>query len=212
MSIKKRILAGIFSFTSLTAIGTSSYSAVYKDYEETLIMDNDAPAGAEYRNPASTDGWSSYYPKKCWGMNIYLTGSAHYNNDARKGLCTQHVPWMEGFKGGTSYAWEWTGKDNTVNGDTVTLYVKINDNSFTAPAVEYIHYGGDAYSGGQSFGFINQGSWPGKLSKLSTHTLVNPSRGPYIIASGLSSNNLGHYMGADQIKYVHTYTRYVSTK
>lgn len=36
--------------------------------------------------------------------------------------------------------------------------------------------------------------------------------GPYVIASGVSSNNKNHYMGADQIKYVHTYTKYVSTK
>lgn len=212
MSIKKRIIAGVFSFVSLTVFSTSSYSAAYKTYTETLIMDNDAPTGANYRNPMSSDGRWTYYPKKSWGMNTYLTGSTHYNGDARKGQCKEPTMWLGDMVGGTVYVWEWMGKDNTAPGDPVTLYVKINDASFTAPAVEYIHYDSTPYIGGQSFGYINQNTWPGSLSCVSTITLRNPGMGPYVIASGVSSNNNGHYMGADQIKYVHTYTKYVSTK
>lgn len=212
MSIKKRIMAGVFSFVSLTVLGTSTYSATYKAFTETLIMDNDAPSGGNYRNPMSSNGYFTYYPKKSWGMNTYLTGSAHYNGDARRGLCTSTKLENGGVKGGTVYAWEWMGKDNTAPGDPVTLYVKINDTSFNAPAVEYIHYDSTPYMGGQSFGYINQSTWPGSLSCVSTITLWNPGMGPYVIASGVSSNNTGRYMGADQIKYVHTYTKYVSTK
>lgn len=128
----------MFSFVSLVAFGTSSYSAAYKTYTETLIMDNDAPTGAKYRNPKSTDGHWIYYPKKSWGMNKYLTGSAYYNGDARRGLCSEPTMWLGDMVGGTVYAWEWMGIDNTAPGDPVTLYVKINDSSFTAPAVEYM--------------------------------------------------------------------------
>lgn len=208
---KQRLFSGLMAFLSIISIGCSSCKAAYKTYTEELVMDNDAKSTDKFRNPTSTNGRWAYYPKESWGMQI-INGTSHYRGSARKGLCTIPAYGPECMIGGTVYAWEWMGKDNTVPGSVVSLYVKINDVSFNAPDVEYIHRDTTPYTGGESFGRMNQNTWPGSLSCLSTIRLSNPGMGPYVIASGVSSNNAGCNMGADQIKYVHTYKKYISTK
>lgn len=212
MSKGKKLITGACVFVSLSVLSTYSYSAKYITCTETLIMDNDAPAGANYRNPTSSNGHWTYYPKKCWGMNTVLSGSNHFNQKARRGMCSEPNFGQGYMYGGTVYAWEWMGADNTSSGDYVELYVKINDSTFTAPVVKYFHHDGNSYVEPKSFGTINQNSWPGSLSYLGYMILSNPSYGPYIIADGTHKRNNGHYMGADEIKYIHTYTKYVSTK
>ena len=206
--IKKTMSIAVLSLVTANILSLSVASKTVTKTER-LIMDNDAPSSANYSNPS---GWYwEYYPKGCMGMSTYLTGSNHYKSDARRGLC---VPFDTTFPmhGGTAYAWKWEGVDHTEHGDVVKLTIKINDLSFNAPYVEYIHNEYVPYGYPTSFGYWNQSELPGSLYCLGTRQLQNPAWGPYIIANGTHSYNYGYYMGADQVVYDLTYTRYISTK
>lgn len=210
MSIKKRIIAGVFSFVSLTVFGSSSFNA--KTFKETLTMDNDAPSGANYSNPTSTNEKWTYYPKYGYGMNDYLTGSSYYNNDARGGYCKKSTYVDGSVSGRTAYVWKWTGKDNTVPGSVVSVTVSFYDTRFTASEVAYFHYDENNLDYGSiHLGTINQDTSPGQVT-FPPRRLNCPRKGPYIIAVDSSNNGYkyGEYMGADKIIYEHT--KYVSTK
>ena len=210
MSIKKRIIAGVFSFISLTVFGSSSFNA--KTFKETLTMDNDAPSGANYSNPTSTNEKWTYYPKYGYGMNDYLTGSSYYNNDARGGYCKKSTYVNGSVSGRTAYVWKWTGKDNTVPGSIITVTVSFCDKRFTAGEVAYHQYDENYLDyAGLHLGTIDQDTAPLSV-KFPARRLNNPRKGPYIVAVDASLNGYknGDYMSADKVVIEHT--KYISSK
>ena len=206
-----KVFTGAFIFISLSAISASSYSA--RTFSETLIMDNDAPSGANYTNPTSTNEHWIYYPKYGYGMNDYLTGSSYYfHNDARGGRCRQSTYSGGYVTGRTAYVWKWTGQDNTVPGSTIVVTAKLYDKRFTATEVDYFNYDENNLSYGSLYlGTINQDTWTGSVT-FPARTLNSPRRGPYVIAVDASYNGYtrNEYMGADQIIFKHT--KYISSK
>ncbi len=182
MKLLKKILAStiaigmICSISSISVYADGASSTLNTTLPTNKIVDNDALSGQ--------GGMSQY------GFQ-YITGSSHFNNDARRSTSVAYP----------SYTWYMPYryyKNTSPKLITITLDVYLNDVTFTANAAKYM--ADDTLgSGGTSITYYNQNRAPAGWSRAGGVAL----NGPYINGVTVSRGNStsGTNVGADAIRF-----------
>lgn len=176
----KKIVATLFCVCIICSSAVTASAATYR-----ITMDNDA-AASNVEHPTWVYPYESYI-MGVFGSWSYVTGSNHYNNDARLSSYKTQQNDLN------TYAWKYTGKEYTKHGTVARLSVYLNDSRFDGVAT-YLNQGKggmNANYGRTEFGTIDQNKAPGGWSVISWAYLNAPSFGPYVVAQQASYNRIG---------------------